>query len=482
MQPNTESKTGARRAWWLGWRRKLLLRLRTVLRHPVLISSTTATLQAERDAVRRHLFNLGGVEPVAFEHESIQGRSPHEASVAYVDAAAVIVMILGGGHGSVGTETDGKSFTQLEVERAIAAKKPVLLYVRRPEGHTGTFNDLVDMEWERQALATFEARAFTTANELAAMVLGDVANTLRLYERVSFLKHVLVMTILLAIGVFAVQEELSRIVGEKTERAAVAAKEVVPAVDMKLVGIRNDFAPTVKLVHQLASERRHELAELRRCAESHERARRARWKFLGDFGFDVATTKSECAVGRRDPSKRARFEVKSLAKDGLHVTFAWEAVCEDDTPMTLRLETAETFLPCSTVLSAAWLKRLEGLAKRLRAAGPRELELVGYTDYKAKFGRACRRQNPKITNNAQLSLLRARAVAHQLEPDGLHAIAFGAGVHHDSAHCPPRGPAESVSDYQARCHDPYRRVDILVRKREFWSQLDCTQPAPEKTP
>lgn len=102
-------------------------KLDTVEAYNVFVSSTWEDMQSYREAVRGAL-NKAGCIPCGMERFSASAQSPLETCFEELEKSQVYICVLGMRYGSIDTES-GKSYTELEYEKAKAMNLPILAFL-----------------------------------------------------------------------------------------------------------------------------------------------------------------------------------------------------------------------------------------------------------------------------------------------------------------------------------------------------------------
>jgi len=99
----------------------------------IFVSSTSADLRAEREAVERALHQMREVEFSGMEYFGSRPGKPKEVCLSEVSQCQVYIGLFGARYGSIDPES-GKSFTELEYRQARESGIPCLIYLGEESG------------------------------------------------------------------------------------------------------------------------------------------------------------------------------------------------------------------------------------------------------------------------------------------------------------------------------------------------------------
>jgi len=148
----------------------------------VFVSSTSADLKAEREAVERAIHQMREVEFTGMEYFGSRPDKPKEVCLSEVSQCQVYVGIFGARYGSIEPES-GKSFTELEYRRAREIGIPCLIYLGEEGGSVGAEADpdgaakleSLKGEMKKEHVVT----SFRTPDNLAMKVILDLNHLIK---------------------------------------------------------------------------------------------------------------------------------------------------------------------------------------------------------------------------------------------------------------------------------------------------------------
>lgn len=146
----------------------------------LLISSTQRDLREHRDILHTYLLKSGFFVTL-MELKGADSRTPLETIRSWVKQADVYVGLLGIIYGTK-ESTSGKSFTELEYDRAVELQKPRLMYILDKDYKLPISRKTLENATDQEALALFEEKVkrdsismhFTTPENLCCQVMADL--------------------------------------------------------------------------------------------------------------------------------------------------------------------------------------------------------------------------------------------------------------------------------------------------------------------
>jgi hypothetical protein len=466
---------------WGFWTRGLT----RVTQYPVLVSSPQQPFEQERAALEQALLRLPGVKPIVFQQERVLGLGPREASHRYVDQSAVVILLLGKRPDAHDPDV---SYTRDEFYRARDTGAIVLIYVRAHPDFPQPLSAGLS-EWERAALADYEAREFTDDTDLVSMVLPDLMATLMTTQS----KRSLALTcgVVVALGAGAVgavqlgmyvapmiwepdctspklfvrqelecTEQRLEVQLRELSTQLVYAEHMLAELDQDVVQAHTETLDELTLQNLESARQWQEIQTetyaLAGCQREFNDAMDTRAAFLGSvFGMSHDAVLALCHAGT------AGELVLSL--DGIEVQIPTADACMPTRPLDLQVMTSDAFGACEASLTSG-THELSELYGRLQGA---ELTLTGYTD--AVPADTC--SDPGLRTNEALSRARAEAVGTAMEGQTAQRVQVVAGGVHPLAHrCTPTTP-DGACDEPADAHA--RRVEIHAEVPGAVIGLNC---------